>query len=345
MTAHDDFVGPLTDVLQSAGWPDASVTITGAASVGANRATLLIRVDGLIDTDGVDAVAQVDSMGDNTLAAADEAQLLRLAANAGVPVPSVIAVASLAGPADGDDPVDVLITGRVEGLSVPRQILRSIPDDVAGDILAEQCGAALAHVHTVPVADLPVSLVHLDESAPHEDYCNSLDERLSDLPTHHPAIRWGINWLRRNPPSRPESLQLVHADFRNGNMLVDNGQLSAVLDWELAHVGDPMEDLAWMCLRMWRFGNDHLPCGGFGSIAALRRGYESAGGVWRDDAFDWWLAARSAWWATGLAKQGAAFQSGESTSIVHAASGRRVPELEYDLLTLIRQGSIRSQEN
>ena len=97
-----------------------------------------------------------------------------------------------------------------------------------------------------------------------------------------------------------------------------------------------MEDLAWMCVRMWRFGNDHRPVGGFGSIEALRRGYEDAGGQWRDDAFTWWLAARSAWWATGLAGQCAAFVAGASSSIVHAASGRRVAELEYDLLTLLR---------
>ncbi len=344
MTAHDHLVGPLTDVIRGAGFPDAVVTITGAASVGANRATLFIDIDGLVDddaaaTDGLRttrAVAQIGSMGDNKAAAADEAQLLRLAAAAGVPVPNVIAVAGLA----GEDPVDLLITSRVDGLSVPREILRSISDEAAGDVLAEQCGAALARVHEVPVIDLPASLDRLDENAPHEDYCQRLDERLSGLPTHYPATRWGINWLRRNPPSRSESLQLVHADFRNGNMLVDRGQLAAVLDWELAHVGDPMEDLAWMCLRMWRFGNDRLPCGGFGSIAALRGGYEAAGGVWREDAFGWWLAARSAWWAIGLAAQGAAFRSGESNSIVHAASGRRVPELEYDLLTLIR-----AQEN
>ena len=83
---------------------------------------------------------------------------------------------------------------------------------------------------------------------------------------------------------------------------------------------------------MWR--NRKLQ---FGSVDALRRGYEAAGGVWRQDAFDWWLAARSAWWAIGLAQQGAAFRAGLTTSIVHAASGRRVPELEYDLLTLIRE--------
>ncbi len=108
-----------------------------------------------------------------------------------------------------------------------------------------------------------------------------------------------------------------------------------MVDWELAHVGDPMEDLAYLCLRTWRFGNDQLPVGGFGPLDALRWAYESAGGTWREDAFRWWMAARTAWWACGLAAQAAAFTAGLTDSIVLAASGRRVPELEYDLLNLI----------
>ena len=262
--------------------------------------------------------------------------LLRLAAEAGVPVPGLVAVADRL----GGEEADVLITTRVEGLSVPRQILRSLDGDEAGDLLASECGVALARLHSITAADVPPSIMRFDPTDPHGSYLDWLGAQLDDLPTRHPAVRWGINWLRRNPPSSAGRQSLVHADFRNGNMLVEGGHLTAMLDWELAHVGDPMEDLAWMCVRMWRFGNDDRPVGGFGSIDALRRGYEAAGGEWRDDGFQWWLAARSAWWAIGLARQGAAFRSGESTSIVHAASGRRVPELEYDLLTLIR-----SQEN
>jgi len=121
-------------------------------------------------------------------------------------------------------------------------------------------------------------------------------------------------------------------------VIVDDTGLAAVLDWELAQVTDPMQDLAWMCLRTWRFGNDTKPVGGFGSVAALRSGYESAGGSWRDDAIHWWSVARCAWWAIGLAGQAAAFTSGLTDAIMLAASGRRVPELEYDLLRLIADG-------
>ena len=102
-----------------------------------------------------------------------------------------------------------------------------------------------------------------------------------------------------------------------------------------AHVGDPMEDLAYLCMRWWRFGNDRLPVGGFGRIETLRGAFEQAGGTWNQASYEWWTIARTAWWGIGLAGQAAAFADGRSTSIVHAASGRRVAELEYDLLRLI----------
>ena len=328
--SHDHLIAPLEETLRRAGLADPAVTISGVPSVGATRSTLLIDIES--GGEHLYAVAQIGPMADGTPVAPSEAKLLELAAGAGVPVPQVIAVADRL----GGEPADVLIASRIGGLSIPRKILRSLDSEASGDALARQCGEAFARIHSVPTGDLPASLERFDETAPHHDYCRWLDEALSTVETYHPAVRWGISQLRRNPPSVPAELTLVHADFRNGNMLVDNGELTAVLDWELAHVGDPMEDLAWMCVRMWRFGNDDRPCGGFGSIEALREGYESGGGVWRDDAFWWWLAARSAWWAIGLARQGGLFLSGESGSIVHAASGRRVAELEYDMLTLIR---------
>lgn len=331
MSGAERFIAPIETTLVSAGFD--GVRVTSMASVGASRATLFI--DAQTGDETTACVAQVGS-SDATLQATEEAQLLRLAGAAGVAVPRVVAAADDV----GADKVGVLITTAVEGLSIPREILRSFAGEEAGDQLAMECGESLARLHAVDLDAVPETIERLDPADPHRDYCRSLSELLDELPTHHPAIRWGINWLRRHPPSRPPSLALVHADFRNGNMLVADGHLSAILDWELAHVGDAMEDLAWMCVRMWRFGNDARPCGGFGSLDALRQGYVAAGGVWREDAFQWWLAARSAWWAITLARQGAAFLAGVSNSIVHAASGRRVPELEYDLLTLIR-----SQEN
>ena len=205
-------------------------------------------------------------------------------------------------------------------------------DEAAGESLAHQCGEAFARLHTIGEAQAPASLPRLSHTA----YVDDLEAKLDALDNVRPAVRAGLAWLRANPvPEAP--ITLVHADFRNGNMVVDDNGLAAVLDWELAQVTDPMQDLAWMC-RTWRFGNDAKPVGGFGSVAALRSGYESAGGSWRDDAIHWWSVAmclvgdRPRWSGYRIN------QRGLTDAIMLAASGRRVPELEYDLLRLITDG-------
>lgn len=305
----------------------AEVRITGMASVGAQRATFFIDI--LDGTSTTPAVAQVSASVLGSVPASAEAAMLRLAEQVGVPVPDVIAVS--------DDLPGVgapaLVVSRIEGRTVPRHILRGLTDEAAGESLARQCGEALARLHTIGEAQAPASLPRLTHTA----YVDDLEAKLDALDDVRPAVRAGLAWLRANPiPEAP--ITLVHADFRNGNMIVDDNGLAAVLDWELAQVTDPMQDLAWMCLRTWRFGNDAKPVGGFGSVAALRSGYEAAGGSWRADAIHWWSVARCAWWAIGLAGQAAAFTSGLTDAIMLAASGRRVPELEYDLLRLIADG-------
>jgi aminoglycoside phosphotransferase (APT) family kinase protein len=162
-----------------------------------------------------------------------------------------------------------------------------------------------------------------------------MEGMLELLTTPHPTFRLGVRWLRRHRTDDAPKPAVIHGDFRLGNLLVSDQGISAVLDWELAHLGDPMEDLAWLCLRTWRFGADELTVGGFGSLEELRTAYEKAGGVWRDEAFRWWTVARTLWWGLGLARQAQVFMNGDANSIVLAASGRRVVELEYDLLRLM----------
>jgi len=329
VSVSPDHAAALTSLLVESGMPDARVEVTGAASLGAQRITLLIDIH---EGDAVTrAVAQISTGVLGAVAATEEADLIRLAADSGVPVPQVIAATDhLAGV---DQPA--IVSVRVAGESIPRRILRAFSDESDGNRLAAECGAALAAVHRIDPAAASAGLPSLDASDPYTSWCNQLEADLNRLSVPHPAVRIGIDWLRRHQPSLSTPLTVVHGDLRNGNILVDDGHLAAVLDWELAHISDPMEDLGYLCLRTWRFGNDDRVCGGFGSLDALRDSYESAGGTWRPDAFHWWMTARTAWWAVGLAMQGAAFSAGLTDSIVLAASGRRVPELEYDLLNLI----------
>lgn len=302
--------------------PDTDrVEITGAASLGAQRSTLFI--DRIQGKERRPAVAQIAGTVLANLDLETEAMLLQEAARAGVPVPELIA---------WDAELRAIVTGRVEGESIPRRILRTIeatPD--LGPKLAADCGRALAAIHRIP-GEAVETLPDLREPG---RYLDELTSILDGLHTPIPSLRLGLNWLRRNLPAPPSQPAIVHGDFRNGNVLVSEAGLAAVLDWELAHRGDPMEDLAWLCLRSWRFGEDAREVGGFAGVEVLREAYEGAGGSWREDAFHWWTIARTAWWGLGLARQAQAFLDGHSKAIVLAASGRRVVELEYDLLTLI----------
>lgn len=303
----------------------APVTITGAASVGAQRSTLFVDIDRGSTTEA--AVAQISGTVIESRPATVEAELIALAETAGVPVPTVHAVTDHL-PGVG---APAMVVSRAEGRTIPRHVIRGVQTPADGDALAHQCGTALARLHAIPRDSVPAAV----DTTLSDTFTDLQEQRLDLLPAPHPAIRFGIAWLRAHPVDDPAPA-LVHGDFRNGNIVVDDRGLVAVLDWEVAQVSDPMQDLAWLCLRTWRFGSDHRPVGGFGSFEALIDGYRGAGGTYREDAFRWWSIARSVWWAIGLAGQAAAFTSGLTDAIVLAASGRRVPELEHDLLTLIR---------
>ncbi len=305
------------------------VTIAGAASLGAQRHTLFVDIDRPRGRSA--AVAQISTSVVAASPVSREADVIRLAAAHGLPVPTVIAwtdeLDGIGAPA--------MVTSVVDGLTIPRQVLRSL-DQSAGEALAAECGAVLARLHQAPVEGLTSPLDRFEAST----YCDSLERLMHELDQPRPAVQLALNWLRRHAPDRAR-VALIHGDFRNGNLVVDTNGLAGVLDWELCQLSDPMADPAWLCLRTWRFGNDDRLVGGFGSLEALRDGYETAGGKWDETAFLWWSIARSAMWALGLASQSAAFERGHSDSIVLAASGRRVPELEYDTLMLIKAATSR----
>lgn len=297
------------------------VRVTGAASVGANRRTLFLEVFQRDET--TKAVAQIAGTVLDGAEVENEARLLRAAEQAGVVVPHLLAV---------DTEMGTIISEHVEGESIPRRVLRLVEaQSDLGSKLTSDCGTALAKIHQIPTDDLR----NLQDLAASDRYADEMDRLLESLTTPHPTFRLGVRWLRRHEMAGAPKPTIVHGDFRLGNFLVSDRGISAVLDWELVHLGDPMEDLAWLCLRTWRFGADDLVVGGFGSLEELRSAYEGAGGTWRKEAFQWWTVARTLWWGLGLARQTQAYMDGDSNSIVLAASGRRVVELEYDLLRLM----------
>jgi aminoglycoside phosphotransferase (APT) family kinase protein len=256
---------------------------------------------------------------------ATEVAVLRAAAGAGVPVPAVVADAS-DGTALG---APAFVVERLPGESIARKLLR---DDAYADArprLAAACGRTLAAIHRIPPDAVP-GLAAIDP-------VESMRSTLDSFGEPHPAIELGLRWLDTNrPPSTSAEPAVVHGDFRTGNLLVTPDGLSAVLDWELAHLGDPLEDLGWFCVRAWRFGEVDKPAGGFGSREALWAAYEEAGGAPVDPAAArWWEIHGTLRWGVICIVQAATHRLGLARSMELAAIGRRTAENEHDLLALL----------
>lgn len=254
-----------------------------------------------------------------------EAALIAAAAAAGVPAPRVRHVLE-----PGDGLGHGFIMEFIDGETLGGRIVKS--DALAGarPLLARQCGEVLARIHTVDPAAFP----GLRRQSPRELIDQYLAAfRASGWP--RPVFELAFRWLAEHCPPPPHEMKLVHGDFRNGNLIVGPDGVRAVLDWEIAHIGDPMEDLGWICTSAWRFGRMDKPVGGFGEREDLWAGYEAAGGapVSRDHA-RWWEVYGSMRWGVMCAGMTAAFR-GADPSVERAVIARRTSENEIDLMRLL----------
>ena len=300
-------------------------TVTGLTriSAGASRETWAFECDGRA------LICQLEPAGGATVGRgmAIEAQLLVLAAAAGVAVPAVVR--------SGDDLAGLgrsfIVTERLEGETIPRKLLRDDEFAAVRPLLARQAGEALARVHDMATGPMEDVLAVGDP-------VRQFGELLTVFEEPHPAFELALRWLDRHRPE-PTGRTIVHGDFRTGNLLVAPGGLTAVLDWELSHIGDPAEDLGWFCVRAWRFGSPHR-AGGFGSVEDVLAGYRSAGG--RDipvETVAWWEVMGTLRWGVICLLQAGSHLSGVTRSVELATIGRRAAETEWDLLELIRVGA------
>jgi aminoglycoside phosphotransferase (APT) family kinase protein len=250
-----------------------------------------------------------------------EADAMRACQRAGLAVPEVLADddGTLLGTAG-------LVMTHVPGETLARKILR---DDEFADArahLVDDLGAFLAGLHAIDPAEVP-GLPDVDTL---EQYWNAYEAVEDTSPTFERAH----DWLIANRPARGATT-VVHGDLRLGNIIVGTHGLAAAIDWELVHVGDPLEDLGWLCVRAWRFGAP-LEVGGLGTIDQLIAAYEGAGGRVVDrDALHWWLVQKTLQWGVGCMGQAAAHLSGAVRSHELAAIGRRTAEQEWDLIELL----------
>jgi aminoglycoside phosphotransferase (APT) family kinase protein len=253
---------------------------------------------------------------------AKEAACLRAAHDAGVPVPALVDH----GDGTGRFPLPYLLMERVDGETIPRRLLRDPALTEVRAALPRALGRILATIHAIDVTGL--------DAVPAGDAIEDLVRVYRGLDEPRPSVEIGLRWLAEHRPP-PGPVALVHGDFRNGNLIVDTSGVRGVLDWELAHLGDPIEDLGWLCVRAWRFGSAE-PVGGFGPRSELLRGYADGGGSVPDaDTLRWWEAFGTLRWLVLCRVQAERARSGAERSVELTVLGRRVCEQEHDLLAMV----------
>lgn len=264
---------------------------------------------------------------------AGEAALFRAAKAVGVPEPEIHHVLE---PDDGLG--DGFIMEWLDGETLGARIVRIPELEEIRPKLAFECGEVLARIHAIDVdaTGLRTQLIELDT----ETFIRQIWERYQAFATPQPMIDYAARWLLDHMPAdTPHTL--VHNDFRNGNVMVSRKGIVAVLDWEVAHIGDPMRDLGWICTNSWRFGRSDLPVGGFGRYEDLFAGYESVSGQPVDPArVHFWEVFGSFWWAVGCLGMAEHYRHGPDQTVERPAIGRRSSECQVDCVNLLIPGPV-----
>ena len=251
-----------------------------------------------------------------------EAAIIRSAHAAGVTAPEVLTV--LEAP---DGIGSGFIMRALPGTPDPREILAM---EQPGRILGE-AARDLARIHSISRADLPADV-------PVMNYAEGVDGlrlQFEEAGGDRPIIALGLRWLADNLPE-PVDPVLNHGDYRLGNILCEDSHLTGVLDWELAHFGDPHEDLAFGCMAVWRFARYDRPALGLGSLEEYFAAYEAKSGRKVDPArFRFWSVYRTVWWALGCIRMADFWRRGEDRMLERVVISRRTSEQEIDLLMLL----------
>jgi aminoglycoside phosphotransferase (APT) family kinase protein len=256
----------------------------------------------------------------HTLSLKDEFEVLTAAHEAGVKVPRpILYIESL-------DGREAFVMERLRGETIGRRIVRM--DVPAG--LPLQLAEELAKIHAIPPERLPF----LGEA----DFMRMVDE-LDDVGEPHPAIELGLWWLREHRPP-PRAPVVSHGDYRIGNVVVDEHGLVGILDWEFAHLDDPVRDLGFGLVRAWRFGVDDKRLGGIAGVDAYLARYNELTGIdVRPEELDYWELAGNVGWAIGCLTQAQRHLRGQDRSVELAVLGRLGAEVEYEICHLLEEAA------
>jgi aminoglycoside phosphotransferase (APT) family kinase protein len=324
-------------VASEEGVPEADVRVRDLRPLAGGSSRLLFSVDVEIGSQPtLELVLRQDPPGRiQEGGMALEFELLRAAAERGVPVPRVHWCAP------GKEPLGApfFAMERLRGEAIPRRLLRDDRYADTREAMRKQLGAILARVHTIDHS-APALADSLQRPPEGQSAAACEIEKLAGgyrllAVEPHPVLDLAERWLQRHlPADRP--LGFVHGDYRIGNFMFDESGVVGVLDWELPHIGDPVEDLAWLCLRAWRFGNDDQEAGGVATREELVAAYEGAGGATVDlEALRFWEVLGNFKLALVFITQARAYLDGAHATVELASLGRRTAEGEAELLQLM----------
>jgi aminoglycoside phosphotransferase (APT) family kinase protein len=265
----------------------------------------------------------------------EEFRVLQAVHQAGVPVPEVLWCSS--DPEVFGSPFFVM--KRIDGETAPGPLLRGEQYARARGAAPRELAEALARFHRLDLATSGLeALPQMGESPALGSVLRyqALFRRFTTEP--RPVLEVGFRWLLGNLPTTSRS-GLVHGDFRVGNFVYGPEGIRAILDWEGAHFGDPMEDISWLALRTWRFGVDGLEVGGLCRLEDFLEEYERAGGPAVDrGALRFWEVFANLRWVVITILQARNHLDGYRRDIELASIGRRAAENELELLELIEGG-------
>ncbi len=322
MSLHDE----LEAFLHTHGLALRSVRRLGG---GASQEIWLLRVAGG-EPEERNIVLRRDAEGTlSTLARTrfEEYALMQAVYDAGVPVPKVLFC-----PLQFEGR-DAFFMEHVEGETIGRRLVQHQEYAQTRASLPAQVMRALVDLHAVNPSCLPC----LGTPQTALDLVEALEHDLDVCDEGHPALELGLRWLRTHAPPLTRSA-LVHGDFRMGNFVVGPDGLRAVLDWELAHLGDPDEDLGWFCVRAWRFGADRLAAGGVTTRERLLELHLAAGGhdVTAERLRYWEIFGNVKWGIVALSQAGRHLR-GNARNVELAVLGRTAAETEREILHLLSE--------
>lgn len=228
---------------------------------------------------------------------------------------------------------------KMPGSSIPflsRMRLFSPEDPALRVKIAKQWVEILAHIHTVDWKGLGLSFLGIPDTG--TDCAKREVDKWGKVIDKHklepqPILTEGLLWLKRNKPE-VERITLVHGDFKQDNFLYENEKITAFLDWEMTHLGDPMEDLGWACMEWWR-QDTPLMCGLIEKEQFFRY-YEDLSGIKVDEQKVFFYEVLGCVKMAAICLTGArSFSEGKTHEMVLGFLGLGVGRLEDNLANLL----------